>query len=451
VNEKHYFKIHTSTLAVLLAGMSLALPIACDDDDRLEPTEGGTTGGEPSSGGNVGSGGASSGGKIGSGGAGGGASGGASSGGASSGGASSGGKANTGGGVPDGGDDDGGDGGVTCSGSMDANSANLCLSFLLEAVQPVSADPTLNGVGTLLVQVFNKAYPTGPADLIAQKLYPGEPSTTPPYSEQVAMNALPKIGFNNLPDTVYVRAYFVDNPNWFVTKTGLTWGMQIGGLDLNGGIRPSPAGVPAVRAITLTKNSERAFDMRLTATKKFTTTVMLYPGNPADPTTTPPTPARGPTVPADDGQGLLSVGVFAVQAPAEAAIFGGVEGRCVNVAAGPVTGVAGYFYTLTVPPTAGTTMYFGAQVNDFNTTTMIQGAPGGALISLTEAQTLPPSQKATVLPGQYSVVLDSIPTSPTTTAPSPLFLTAVNQIPDPRPATYQCPPPPVDPADAGGD
>jgi hypothetical protein len=438
VKENSYPRIRTSTLVVLLAGASLALPIiACEDDDRIEPIDGGEgSGGETSSGGN-GSGGASSGGKVGSGGAGGGASGGASSGGASSGGASSGGassggKANTGGSGLDASDDGGDDGGLGCSGGLDANSANLCLTFLPEAVQPVSADPTLNGVGTLVVQVFNKQYPTGAADLIAQKLYPGDPSPTPPYSEQVAMNQLPQIGFDNLPDTVYVRAFFVDNPNWFKTRSGLTWGMQVGGLDLNGGIRPAPAGVPAVRAITLTKNSERAFDLRMSAMKKFTTTVTLNPS-------APPTPA-------DDGQGILSVGVFGVQAPAEAAIFGGVEGRCVNVAAGPITGIEGFFYTLTVPPAAGTTMYFGAQVNDFNTSVIIQGAPGGALISLTQAQTLPPTQKATVLPGQYSVVLDNLPN---TTNPSPLFLTAVNQVPDPRPPSFQCPVP--QPVDAGGD
>jgi hypothetical protein len=447
---------------VLLAGACLTLPIACSDDDTVPPLSEAGSGGESGSGGGKGSGGASTGGKVGSGGAGGGASGGASSGGASSGGASSGGassggNANTGGSaeVDDGGTD-GGDGGVGCSGPLDPNKANICITFLPEAVtSAVPADVQLNNIGTLVVQVFPTAFPASAAAAIATNVYPAPPNpATSQFSEQVAVTQLPKIGFGNLPDTVYVRAFFVDNPTWFATQTGLRYGMQVGGMNLNNGLRPAnnpqagePPGVPPLRAVTLTKGEETALDLRMFALKKFTTTVMKFPGR-AD-------PPAAPIVPADDGQGPLSVGVFTQRAAAGAQLFGGVEAGCVNVNAAPVT-VSGFFFNATTIPTAGTTLWFSAQVNDFNTTPATPGGiPAGSLISIVlegdpPAQVIPPTQHALVMPGQYSAVLDSIPTSPTTTAPSPVFLTAIAPgLPTPNPPSYQCPV--VQPVDAGGD
>lgn len=462
MNDNHYRKLHTSTVAVLLAGACLALPIACSDDDQVGPISEAGAGGQTGSGGK-GSGGAATGGKVGSGG--GGASGGASSGGTSSGGASSGGAssggassggtssggASSGGSTPDGGDDGGdGDGGTACSGSFSSGWSNLCITFQPEAVNAVTpADVALNNFGTLVVQVFTTPYPTpgNTSQILATKFYPAPPSTTAPFSEQVAVNQLPQMGFNNLPDTVYVRAFFVDNPAWFQTSSGLTYGMQVGGLNFNQGVRPPPPQtgippVPAIRAVNLTKGQETALNLRMFALKKFTVNVMLYPGS-----QNPPVP---PTTPADDGQGMLSVGVFKTQlASPDNLLYGGKEHGCVNVAAGPVTGVTGFFLNEAAIPTGETswTMWFGAQVNDFNLT---GNPPAGALISATIASgqnVFPPTQKATVMPGQYSVVLDNIPS---TTNPSPIFLTTVQPgLPDPEPPSYQCPVP--QPVDAGTD
>lgn len=368
----------------------LAVPMACSSDNSSGGSpEAGTTGGETGSGGSASGGKASTGGTAnatggasGSGGAvvgtGGttGGSGGAATGGAS--GSATGGAAGSGTGGAGGSAEAGApDGGPACSGPANAADAKVCLTFNPETVTLLQR-PDLDGKGTLIVQAFDTATPGATTVPLKTIFYP------PPTDAGLATTdvySLPQIDIDGLPETAYLRVLFIDNPAWFLTQTGLTYGMFVGGFDLTQGVLPPPP----LRAVSLAKGKGTLKAENLTALRLFTTTVTLGL-------------LQGQAI-ADDGQGPLSVGAFDVAAPASQPVLGGVVLPCTDITKGPVD-VAGFLY--------GTgDFWLVGQLDDFNK----GGASApGSLVSLgagPTGQSAPDSQKVTIA-DQYSVSVPQV-------------------------------------------
>jgi hypothetical protein len=385
VNDKPTRNSSSLLKIAAVIGTCLVLPLACSDDDSPSPFSDGGTGGESgggkATGGKTGSGGKATGGL-------GGAGGGPASGGAvatggtpSSGGSSTGGAVTVTGGAPDvldgGGDGEPPDGGPSCAAPTNAAAARLCLKFAPDTVT-FGATPDLDGKGSLLITIFKTATPTGAGDVVGQRMLSLPTGTDAPLD----VTNLPPQDFDGLPETVYIRTLFIDNAAWFAKQTGLMYGMFVGGLNLNDGVKPAPG----LRAVTLKKGLGTDVSQRLVVLRKYTTTLTLKEG----------------VTPADDGQGPLSLGVFTQQSPTGAAIFGGVEVACTDVTKGPIP-LTGFFYSLSVPST-GATMWFGGQLDDFN---QLAVTPPGSLVSLTGGL-IPVDQSLKVMPGDYSVTVPHV-------------------------------------------
>ncbi|HEX4476152.1 MAG TPA: hypothetical protein VH142_13795 [Polyangiaceae bacterium] len=366
-----------AALCALFAG-----PIACSSDNSSGGSpEAGTTGGETSSGGSASGGKTSTGGTTsatggtnGSGGtvAGTGGTNGGSGGAATGGSTGSGGSGGTGTGGSGGSAEAGTpDGGVACGAPANAADAKVCLSFDPEKITELNR-PDLDGQGTLIIQAFDTATPSDTTEPLKTIFYP------PPTDAGLATTdvySLPQIDIDGLPETAYIRVLFVDNPAWFLTQSGLTYGMFIGGFDLTQGVLPPPA----LRALPLTKGKGTLKVESLTALRLFTTTVKLMDG----------------VTPADDGQGPMSVGAFDVAAAAGQPVLGGVQLPCTDITKGPVD-VSGFLY-------GDGDFWLIGQLDDFN-----QGglSKPGSIVSLgggTNGQSAPDSQKVTVAADQYSL------------------------------------------------
>ncbi|HMI87796.1 MAG TPA: hypothetical protein VK550_27125 [Polyangiaceae bacterium] len=286
---------------------------------------------------------------------------------------------------PGGGD---GDGGPTCSNPTNATKGKACLIFTPEQITFADAGPLLDGQGTLFIHVFGTPTPGDTTPPLAQVIYP--PPNADGGLNQTSVYALPQIEIDNLPTdldgspgTLYIRTLFVDNPLWLQTQKGLTYGMFVGGYNLNNGVQSSPP----LRAVPLATGSGTVVRQPLTALRRFTTVVALGLPN-------------GGT-PAGNGQGPMSLGVFAQASPAGMPpVFGGLQVPCADVTKGPIQ-VAGFFYA------TGTDRDFwiGAQVDDFG----IGGdSPAGSLISVTATGEIPGTQRITITADQYSASIPQV-------------------------------------------
>ena len=79
--------------------------------------------------------------------------------------------------------------------------------------------------GTLIVQAFDTATPDATTVPLKSVTYPPAPRTT-------SLGSLPRIDLDGLPETVYLRVFFIDNAKWFAHPDVLTYGMFVGGFDL---------------------------------------------------------------------------------------------------------------------------------------------------------------------------------------------------------------------------
>jgi hypothetical protein len=257
-----------------------------------------------------------------------------------------------------------GDGGPTCSNPANATRGKACLVFTPQQITFADAGPLLDGNGTLLIHVFGTANPGDTTPPLAQVVYP--PPNADGGLNQTSVYSLPQIDIDNLPTdldgspgNVYIRTLFVDNPLWFQTQKGLTYGMFVGGYNLNQGVQPPPP----LRAVALTTGAGTVVRQPLTALRRFSTMVAL--GLP-----------DGGTL-AGNGQGPMSLGAFIQASPAGQPVFGGLQVPCVDVTKGPVA-AAGFFYTTG----ADLDFWIGAQVDDFG----IGGdSPPGSIVSLSSA------------------------------------------------------------------
>jgi len=394
----------------------LAIPVACSDDDAppADNTEAGTGGDDGTGGkGSGGKGGSANGGSAGkaNGGSGGltGGSSGAGGAGGKAGSAGTGGKAagGTDGGtdvpdaeppVPDGSAGSAGDAGDAAPPvnpcpdpeeltDANADNAKVCLKLVPETITFISADPRLDGNGTLIVQFFDSAKPAPGAPALAAIQYPppSNPPAVPPATVPIAQLP-PIIPFEGLPETVYMRVLFVDNATWFQAPTSLTWGMFIGGFDLTQGVFPPP---PPLRPITLTKGKGTLLSTNLRALRRVTIGSLEL--------------AAG-TTPKDDGQGPISIGAFNVAAPSGAPVLGGARLPCTNLQAAPVTNATSFLFTSFGQ---GGDFWIGAQLDDFN---QLGNAQPGTIASLHAdgTQTILDSQKVTVAADAYAVTVPKV-------------------------------------------
>jgi hypothetical protein len=312
---------------------------------------------------------------------------------------------------PDAGPD--GDGGPTCPNPSNATRARACLVLTPEQITFADAGPLLDGQGTLFIHVFGTALPGDTTAPLAQVVYP--PPNADGGLNQTSVNALPPvIEIDNLPTdidagTLYIRTLFVDNPLWLQTQKGLTYGMFVGGYNLNNGVQPPPP----LRPVQLTTGMGTMVPQRLTALRRFTSAVVLG------------LPDGG--APAGDGQGPMSLGAFIQASPANQFVFGGLQVPCVDVTKGPIP-VAGFFYSATA---GDLNFWIGGQVDDFG---VGGSSPAGSLVSLTSLGEIPTPQRITITADQYSASIPQI------------TLTGVRPPPDGGVDNVSCPVP-----DAGSD
>ena len=288
---------------------------------------------------------------------------------------------------PDTGGGSDGDGGPTCPNPTDATKGKACLIFTPEQITFADAGPLLDGQGTLFIHVFNTATPGDTTPPLATIVYP--PPNDGGGLNQTGVYSLPQIDIDNLPTdldgsvgNVYIRTLFVDNPLWLQTQKGLTYGMFVGGYNLNNGVQPPPP----LRAVSLATGSGTIVRQPLTALRRFTSVLALG------------LPDGG--APAGNGQGPMSLGAFNQASPANAPVFGGLQAPCVDVTKGPIP-VAGFFYSLS----GDTNFWIGGQVDDFG---VGGSSPAGSLVSLTAVGEIPTPQRITITADQYSASIPQI-------------------------------------------
>jgi hypothetical protein len=284
---------------------------------------------------------------------------------------------------------DAGDGGPVCTAPTDPTRAKACVTFAPEPIALADAGPLLDGQGTLFIHVFDTPTPGDTTVPLAQIVYP-PPNADGGLNQTSVYSLPPQIDIDNLvptdrdgaTGTVYIRTLFVDNPLWLQTRKGLTYGLFVGGYNLNNGVQPPPP----LRAVTLATGAGTVVRQPLTALRRFTTQVVLG------------LPEGGAL--AGNGQGPMSLGAFNQASPANAFAFGGLQVPCVDVTTGPIP-VAGFFYSVG----GEVNFWIGAQVDDFGVGGQL---PAGGLVSLTQNGEIPLTQRFTITADQYSASIPQV-------------------------------------------
>jgi hypothetical protein len=420
----------------------LAVPVACSSDTNNGSNDGGpgpdtgagasnSTGGKSSSGGSSGSAGKTStgGSTTSTGGSGGSTS---SGGKTSTGGTGAGGKttspeagpdssAGGGNGMPDSGaggmSTDSGPKPPACPPPTDSTKASLCLTWDVESVIPIPQDPRLDNKGQLIVVVTDPADPTHPKTIMIPP-----PEADGGLGGEIDISGLPPLlplgatPIGDVPTTVFVNAYFIDNPEWYlppISKADFTYGMYVGGYDLAAGVYPKPT----PKAITgLTAGAGNIHQMSLTALRRFTTTVKWSQATSQ--------PLQG------DGQGPLRIGAYDVSAAKGANPRGGALLGCKDITKGDIP-ATGFFYRGTRGPDA---IWLIADLSDFN---FSDPAQPGDVLSLgggQDGQSAPNSAMIDLAGpdggnwgNMYSYTIPA------------LNLNAVLPFPGMKPADYHCP------------
>ena len=159
-----------------------------------------------------------------------------------------------------------GDAGPPCAPPADPSKSALCLTLVPETIA-FASDPSFDGKGWLIAQIFDSAQPDYPdggqkPDLAHAELPPGLPDGgTIDISQPV-----PVLRFDGLPSTVYVRAVFFDNPS---PPTPIGPGTWLAGYDLQNGIHSQLALVNQ----TLTPGSGTSVSLSLTALRQLVVTL----------------------------------------------------------------------------------------------------------------------------------------------------------------------------------
>lgn len=204
-----------------------------------------------------------------------------------------------------------------CAPPLDPTAAAVCVQLAPERVTPVSLDPDLDGQGVLVVEVFDEPNPE----------LPDGGSVTPLATRTFGNSgdllditgALPELRFDDLPNTVYLRATFFDaEPTGPFPRPGV-W---LGGFDLNQGLRDD---APLV-AVNLVQGVGRAVTLDLRALRQLDVRVSVDPA----------------AAPVDDAQGPAQFVVLSSRSldPSQA-IFGAGASPCADVSGGQVATIQG--------------------------------------------------------------------------------------------------------------
>ena len=317
-------------------------------------SSGGASGGARSTGGRAGTGGArpSTGGRTSTGGT-------ASGGGAAS---NGGGSTDTGGSAGSGGTADAG--AEECEAPGEAGHTALCVHFIPERVR-ARQEKTMDKMGALAVQIFDGPKPASATKLAEQLLG---------TNGEISVDDLPVVRFDEtLPDTVYLRAVFVDNPS-ALAPNGAGFGVWIGGADLSNGLDESQPILP----LSLTQGAAQDVDLALVATRRLEVTLSVD------------------VKPLGDGEGPLLVTALRTATPASDTPYFGIAGAACIKADNPLS-VTGYVI-------GSGLFYVGALLNDLGASGTF---PPGSLISIDTSGggSGALSAKVTVNPQEYSVAV----------------------------------------------
>ena len=206
-----------------------------------------------------------------------------------------------------------------CPAPANANETAICMTFSPEDIRAEN-DPALDKRGVFVVQIFDMPNPpkqNAGAVALFERVLPANSAS----GGQIALDALRPIrAVAAFPDTVYVRAIFVDNPGPFGSGD-LGYGAWVGGVNFLDGIQKDE---PLV-AVSLLHGQGNVVDVPLVALRKLDVTVHLA------------------ATPIGDGQGPLAVVVVNDEDPTKKPPPVGIAvGPCVNVASGDVH-LTGFF------------------------------------------------------------------------------------------------------------
>ena len=259
-----------------------------------------------------------------------------------------------------------------CDPPVNPTRSALCIEHAPELIE-FERDPKRDGMGTLLVQIFDSPEPEsfdgGQRQPIALQFYPSGDAR-----EQTSIRDLPMIRFDDLPSTVYVRHVFFDNPTGAIAAG--TW---TGGYDLTRGFGPQ---LP-LKPVVLTPGQTTRITEPLRALRLLRVQLNL-----ADDLT-----------PLDDGQGPGAVLAFRrPELERTNPSLGFNVSDCIRVAPGRPAALeaaiigAGKFYLFAI-------------LNDFNAPSAGLSAPPGSLVSTQafDGGIRPLSDSVTIPESAYSV------------------------------------------------
>jgi hypothetical protein len=255
-----------------------------------------------------------------------------------------------------------------CAPPADKSQTAVCVTLLPESIQ-AEADPALDKKGVLAIQIFDTPNPpekNASQVALAERIVPANPGKA-----EIALDAISTERLvATLPDVVYIRALFIDNPALLSPGAPFGWGAWIGGFDTEDGLQDKEP----LLAVKLGIGEGNPVSLSLVALRKLTVTV------------------HASATPVGDGQGPLTALVVNQPNPKDAPGFGLAKEACADISGGDVT-VTGFVFG------AGPYYVTGA-LNDLGLKG--DGPPGtlAALVKNGSAFTIP--QKLVIAKGDYS-------------------------------------------------
>lgn len=152
-----------------------------------------------------------------------------------------------------------------CDAPAAAGDSALCLEFRPETIA-FESDPALDGLGTLLIQVFDTPTPP-PVNASSAALI--EQTVTADGGGDLDITALPPVRIEGtLPSSVFLRVLFADNATRSAPEE-LTYGTWFGGMEFDPVFDPSFPGVPVLigqgRTVVVPLRALRRLDLTVSA------------------------------------------------------------------------------------------------------------------------------------------------------------------------------------------
>ncbi len=209
------------------------------------------------------------------------------------------------------------DASTPCPAPADPTKSAICIELEPETISFDTQDPDLDGLGVLVVEVFDAPDPELPD---GGSIAPLHQVTFGADGGQLDISTtIPPQRFDDLPSTVYVRATFVDASS---SDSFPRPGVWLGGVDLNQGLERDAR----LLAVNLVRAEGRTVTVPLRALRRLEVEVSLGAG----------------VVPVDDAQGPGSFLALSAAAPISGQVaFGVGESDCVDVSGGRTDVISG--------------------------------------------------------------------------------------------------------------